>query len=133
MLNRVERAAFERLIPKLRPFFLEGDERFVLPDGTELRVAYISRATYCGEHCGKVAVLCRAGSLRSQPPSGSVNCAGVVLLRVETDEERESRCQEPGFCASYVVEGLATEARDEQGRRTVYLVGCETTFPALIT
>lgn len=128
------RATLESIIDRLRPFRLKTDDEFVLPDGTPLFAAGVSRPAHSRGRSGNDVVV-----LTAKPVSGSgirreaLQCAGAVLVRPETREERaESRAC--GLGPQHVIQGYAPETRDFQGRVVVYpIAGAVTRFPILVT
>lgn len=133
MISRPEREAIAVLIPKLRPFSFRGEAEFVLGDGTTLFVAGISRCdNRPGEQTGDVVVL-TLSEIKPRPSlPETVTCAGAVLLHRETPNEQRSHSNHEEACAINVVEGVAFEMCDDQGRCVVFRTSDQRTFPSII-
>jgi hypothetical protein len=127
MQIRPERAAIEQLIPQLRPFSFDGDDRFVLADGTKLFVAGISYGGPPNAPSDGVLVLTTAQVDTPPTLSKTASCVGAVILRPTTTDE----CREQ-LCTTRTVEGVAFETTDKVGNRVFYRINRAATFPVLV-
>ncbi|MBU1916112.1 hypothetical protein KKC47_03225 [Patescibacteria group bacterium] len=133
MISRPEREAIAELIPKLRPFTFRGEAEFVLGDGTALFVAGISRSdNRPGEQTGSVVVL-TLSKIKPRPSlPETVTCVGAVILRRETPNEQRVHSSSENFGTANVIESVAFEMCNDQGRCVVFRTGDQNTFPAII-
>lgn len=136
MNTGTERDAIESIHGSLRPFRLEAGQRFADGHGSDLHLVGISRPNFIGgDRDGRIAVLSHGGLKEGiDPPKFQVvDCAGLVVIRPQTAEERAAERIPDGFASRFVVEAAVTTGFDIRGRCVVLNTGTKTSYPLLIT
>lgn len=136
MNTGTERTAIESIYGSLKPIRLEQGQRFVDEGGVELRVAGISRANFFGGDCAEPIVVLSASGLKKgvqRPSFRVINCAGTVVVRPQTQDERIAEGIASGFASRFVAEVVEPTTFDNEGRCVVRKTGVTVSYPLLIS